>query len=114
MKVKFILSGIMLAGALQVAAQTQQPRDKAYVEENTISSQPIPYPYMREADVMWEKRVWQEIDVREKMNEVLMHPSSNLFTVLMNAVKAGELTAYDTNPVRSEEHTSELQSLLRI
>src|SRR3546814_12697335 len=73
MKVKFILSGIMLAGALQVAAQTQQPRDKAYVEENTISSQPIPYPYMREADVMWEKRVWQEIDVREKMNEVLMH-----------------------------------------
>src|SRR3546814_11501593 len=67
---------------------------------------------MREADGMWEKRVWQEIDVREKMNEVLMHPSSNLFTVLMNAVKAGELTAYDPNPVSADDPGDEFRQIL--
>ncbi|TCS90169.1 gliding motility associated protein GldN [Anseongella ginsenosidimutans] len=112
MKAKLIFIGALLGMGGQVLGQTQQPRDKAYEEENMVSAQPIPYPYMREADVMWEKRVWQEIDVREKMNEVIIHPTANLFTVLMNAVKAGELTAYDPNPVSADDPGDEFRQVL--
>ncbi|HYH56423.1 MAG TPA: gliding motility protein GldN [Anseongella sp.] len=112
MKTRLVFVGVLLGAAGQVSGQTQQPRDKAYVEENFVSVQPIPYPYMREADVMWEKRVWQEIDVREKMNEVIVNPSANLFTVLMNAVKAGELTAYDPNPISTDDPGDEFRQVL--
>lgn len=112
MKTKLILAGVLLGLAGTAAAQTQQPRDKAYVEENIVSVQPIPYPYMRESDVMWEKRVWQEIDVREKQNQVVTNPAANLFNVLMNAVKAGELTAYDPNPVSVDDPGDEFRQVL--
>jgi gliding motility associated protien GldN len=35
---------------------------------------PIPYPFIREADVMWAKDVWRIIDLREKMNQPLYYP----------------------------------------
>ena len=52
----------------------------------------------READVAYEKRVWREIDVREKMNQYLASPKLRLIDVLMNSIAAGELTAYDATP----------------
>src|SRR5690606_12440304 len=51
----YILTGSLLIAGGQVWAQTPQSRDKAYEEDSTIGAQPIPYPYLREADVMWEK-----------------------------------------------------------
>src|ERR1700733_4600461 len=31
-------------------------------------SQPIPWQHIREDDILWKKRVWREIDTREKQN----------------------------------------------
>ena len=42
--------------------------DGLYVENATGVKKIIPYPEIREADVMWKKRVWREIDFRQKMN----------------------------------------------
>lgn len=35
---------------------------------------PIPYVYIREADVMWSKDIWRIIDLRERMNQPLYYP----------------------------------------
>lgn len=34
----------------------------------------IPYEFVREADVVWSKRVWRTIDLREKINHPLYFP----------------------------------------
>ncbi len=48
--------------------------DGVYLKEHTATKQLIPYTYVREADVLWSKRVWSFIDLREKINQPLFYP----------------------------------------
>lgn len=75
-----------------------RPLDGYYKKANIMNAKVTPYASLREADVVYAKRIWREIDVREKMNQYLASPKGRLIDVLMNAIMAGELTAYDANP----------------
>lgn len=72
-----------------------------YDENTTGVKKPMPQPIIREADVMWKKTVWREIDFRQKMNLGFYFPTTpvqnrkNFVTVLLDGVKSGEITAYD-------------------
>ena len=48
--------------------------DGIYEKENSVNRRFIPYTHLREGDVTWEKRVWREIDMREKQNQQLYYP----------------------------------------
>ena len=72
-----------------------RPLDGYYKKTNILSARVTPYPNLREADVAYAKRVWREIDLREKMNQYLASPKARLIDVLMTAIMNGELTAYD-------------------
>ena len=75
-----------------------RPLDGYYKKSNILSAKVTPYPNLREADVAYQKRVWREIDTREKMNQFLSSPKRRLIDVFMEAIQAGELTAYDATP----------------
>ena len=49
--------------------------DGIYKQEHVGDRKPIPYAPIREADVMWKKRVWRVIDLREKINLPLFYPN---------------------------------------
>jgi gliding motility associated protien GldN len=75
--------------------------DGVYVKEHTIERRVIPYTYLREADVMWSKRVWRLIDLREKLNHDMYFPidviagRKSLMQVIWDGVtKDGSITAY--------------------
>lgn len=74
--------------------------DGIYVKENGPGRQPVPYPHLREADVMWGKRIWRIIDLRQKMNHPLYYPTEpigdrmSLFQLILWGVKNEGLQAY--------------------
>jgi gliding motility associated protien GldN len=74
----------------------------------TNSRNPVPYPFVREADVMWAKRIWRTIDLREKLNQVYYYPDTphnglrSLFDVIKCGVMNGCIIAFD-NPALDDE-----------
>lgn len=63
-------------------------------------SKAMPWQPLREDDVMWKKRVWREIDVRQKQNMPFIYPGDentgggSFIEILIDAVKKGKVMAY--------------------
>ena len=106
-------------------AQVSNVLDGAYVKETNITKRVVPYPYLREADVMYTKRIWQKIDLREKMNQQFYYPirpiqdRKSLFDVIREALLVeGSLVAYGTGPAGDDDEfrypmtTAEIDSVL--
>jgi gliding motility associated protien GldN len=76
-------------------------RDGVYDKENSANRRFIPYTFLRQGDVMWEKRVWRELDLREKINQPLYYPieevdgRASLLQVLKRALFSGEVIAFN-------------------
>lgn len=101
---------------------SQNVLDGTYIHENSPNRKFIPYTPLREADVMWSKRVWRTIDLREKINHPLYFPVTPinnrkcLFDVIKSALLSGALTAY-SNPIMDDEFKvpmtkSEIEALM--
>lgn len=72
-----------------------RPLDGYFKKSNILNARVTPYATIRESDAAYVKRVWREIDTREKMNQYMSSPKGRLIDVILDAVAAGELTAYD-------------------
>lgn len=81
----------------------ERPLDGYYKRNNILSARVTPMPNLRENDVAFAKRIWREIDLREKMNQYLASPKRRLIDVLLEAIAAGELTAYDPTPGKKDD-----------
>ncbi|MEM7574613.1 MAG: gliding motility protein GldN [Bacteroidota bacterium] len=66
--------------------------DKRMVDDRRV----LPYEDVRESDIMWEKRIWRVIDVREKINLPFAYPERPFFTVLQEASEEGSIQLYST------------------
>lgn len=76
----------------------EPPVDGYFVKSDIQDRKVIEYAPIRPADVAYVKRVWQEFDLRERANAIYASPKANLMQIIMEAVLAGELTAYDPTP----------------
>ncbi|MCH7534425.1 MAG: gliding motility protein GldN [Bacteroidetes bacterium] len=79
-----------------------QVLDGIFVPEHTNNRQVIQWTHLREADVMWHKRIWRVLDLREKQNQIFYYPTvpannrKSLIDVIFDGIKNdGTLTAYD-------------------
>ncbi|MBL7943221.1 MAG: gliding motility protein GldN, partial [Flavobacteriales bacterium] len=109
MKTIKILLLVLAALPLATQAQIQSVLDGAYVPEHNPTRKVIPYPYLREADVMWTKRIWQVIDLKEKINHTLYFPiepiqdRKSLFDIIRDGMGDGTLTAYGLGPLGDDD-----------
>jgi len=71
-----------------------------YSKTNIDNRKAISYTYLREGDVMWQKRIWREIDMREKQNLQLYYPieynpcRTSLFQAITKNVLNGNIVAF--------------------
>ncbi len=90
---------------------------------SVLQKVPVAYVNVREADVMWSKRIWRTIDLREKMNQPLYYPTEpntqcrcSLFDLIKYHALIGEITAYGNAFFDDEFNTpltiAELKALL--
>ena len=79
-----------------------------YIKENSRTRKPTPYVHESERDIMWSKRVWRTIDLREKFNHPMYYPETqindrkSLFDVIKAGILDGTIYAYD-NPFFDDE-----------
>jgi gliding motility associated protien GldN len=72
--VVFLVIGILGAIFNEQQSYAQNVNDGVYLKENIPGKRPVPYPILREADMLWTKKIWQIIDCREKMNHPFYYP----------------------------------------
>jgi gliding motility associated protien GldN len=98
LSVALSFSGTALA---QPQTQTNEPKVEVYEKIHIPKKKPIPYPYTRESNVIWEKTLWRMVDLREKMNLPLYYPIKpigdrmSLINLIFQGVDAEKLTVYD-------------------
>lgn len=108
LKLILLLTALFIVSYLE--AQPCLSRDTSAGAPSVMSPgrRPVPYPYVREADVMWSKRIWRTLDLREKMNHPYYYPEAphngliSLFDLIKCSLLNGNLTAFD-NPAFDDE-----------
>ena len=62
-------------------------QDGAYEKITEKQRVALPYDHIREADVLWSKRVWRVIDTREKMNVPFINKEAPFINVLLDIIQ---------------------------
>lgn len=85
--------------------------DFIYTRQAVQERKVVPWPYLREADVNYAKRIWRIIDMREKQNQPMMWPKNPLNVILYNSVMSGKLVPYKDDSLSSSYTTEEFENL---
>lgn len=85
--------------------------DFIYTRQAVQERKVVPWPYLREADVFYAKRITRIIDVREKQNQPMQWPKNPLSLIIYNAVKGGKLIPYKNDSLTSAMTVEEFLGL---
>ena len=92
---------LLLLFCQTISAQTRP--DMVHTEVLPTEQRPIPYPYLREADVVWSTMLWKTIDLNEAFNQYMYFPldqedrsgKRSLAYVLWEAMEREEIPIYE-------------------
>lgn len=111
MNLKQIIS-VSIAVAACISASAQLPSsgmsesgvlDGVYLQEHVPTKRVIQYTALREADIVWAKRIWRTIDLREKQNHALTFPIEPISDrrSLWDVIKYGVMVEKSLTPYKA-------------
>lgn len=121
----FIVLFTFLIFTEQIFAQTNLLNAKVPQEVGVLSQQqleannssPIAYGYVDDRDILWQKTVWETIDLDERINFPYHYPTINngflsntrksLFRILMDNIKSGDITEIYSDDYFNDKLTAE-------
>jgi gliding motility associated protien GldN len=97
---------------------TTEDMNSVYKKEKHHNKRVQQYAHLRQADVMWSRKIWREIDLRQKINHPFYYPENDglshtifdrksLIDVIYSAILEGSITAYG-NAVLDDEFREEM------
>jgi len=113
--VALVLLGLIFTVASHKTTIAQTVIDGIYEKENIPGKRPVPYRQVREADILWSKKIWQLIDARKKMNHPIYYPMEDmddrrsLISLIIYGVKNEGLTVYKDDEFKNVMTFEEVQ-----
>lgn len=109
-----LCAGNMRAQVLD--APSEENMDHFYEHIHQGKKKPFAYPYVREADVVWQRRVWREIKFSEKLNQFFYYPTQaqqgriSFMEALTRAAQEGRIKIYTNDEFKEETSWAKVQS----
>jgi len=105
------------SGMMDSVVKKSLRNDNAFDKSNLNARTPLPYEYLRWDDALYAEKVWRELDLREKINQVFRYEAesdngSQIFVnMLLKAVNSGEVTAFQDERFTTPMSLPEIQQL---
>lgn len=125
---KFLLIALFFSGLSSSFAQSnllnaKTPDEigkKTIEQQESDNDRPMPYGYVDDRDVLLGRKVWEVIDLDQRINFPMYFPIEDnigndrrsLFSVLISAIKDGKITAvYDDSYFTTKKTSDDIQSV---
>lgn len=90
MKEKLLILTALLHLASFATAQTiDSLPDSFYSDQPQGDAKPIPYPYVRQSDIVWSTDLWKTIEGAEKFNQFFYFPNDEFHTYGKKSLEIG-------------------------
>ncbi len=120
---KKILLSIFAVAAFAIGANAQSIIDAEdgrnpndfYQTGIVVGKRAMPYPFLRESDVVWKMLIYRQIDLNENFNQFFYYPIEqgkneqgriNLVNLIMNAAANGEFDVYEDDDMKVPQEWS--------
>lgn len=129
MNYKSLILTFLFIGALKLSAQSNllnaktpdQIGKKSEAQMNSDNDKPLPYGYVDDRDVLYGKKVWEVIDLDERVNFSMYYPidenmgenRKSLYSVLVQGIRDGAITeVYDSSYFINKKSLEEIEKSL--
>lgn len=82
--------------------------DRSLDQERLI----LGYGTLREADIFWQKRLWRELDLREKINLTFLYPEAYFVQILIDGIINGDIASYSEDKFTERQSATDVESML--
>ena len=105
---KTVLVLTLLISMCATAQEVVRTPNNIYTEELVVGQRYMPYPFLRESDVVWSTMLWKTIDLNEDFNQYMYFPiddndrsgKKSLAYVIWDAVAANEIPIYEDDELK--------------
>ncbi|MGF7083027.1 hypothetical protein ABIB50_005404 [Mucilaginibacter sp. UYCu711] len=96
---KYTLMICLSLVGLTVFAQSDDSPVDGFIQKTELKNvKAIPLPEIKPENIYSVKRIWREIDIKDKRNKFFGDPQSRLIDIILTAIDNHTITAYDATP----------------
>ena len=108
MKKLLFIIGIQLMTGFSLAQDIETKPDEIHPTGLSTQQKPIPYPFIRESDIVWSTHIWKSIHLEELFNQFFYFPTDedhrfgkkSLADILWDAMAAVEIPIYEDDELK--------------